>query len=99
MSTLIPAPPRQWPGTGARPRLQQRLKAALAALRGQSVILNVALRADVDALGTSRLSLTVGEGFQLHANTYAATNSVLVNGVPLVELDPTAKVIDYPPVG
>lgn len=74
--------------------LRWRLKAAWASLHGRSVILNVALRAETDSLGGSRLAITVGDGFQLHYTTYAATSTVLVNGVPVVEIDPTATVTD-----
>jgi hypothetical protein len=94
MSTMIPAV-TTWPGAGRRAPLRWRLKAAWAALHGRSVILNVALRAEVDALGASRLAVTVGDGFQLHCNTYAAADGILVNGVPLVELDTSATVIDF----
>jgi hypothetical protein len=94
MSALIPAPQNEWPGAGRRAPLHWRLKAAWAALQGHSVILNVVLRGDVDALGRSRLAITAGEGFQLHCNTYVATSGVLVNGVPLEEIDLTAQSFD-----
>jgi hypothetical protein len=87
-SAHIP-PPNDW-----RPRpipLRWRLKAAWAALNGRSVILNVGLRADADAFGQGRLSISVGDGFQLPFNNYAATAGIYVNGVRLEEIDLTAE--------
>jgi hypothetical protein len=85
----IPPPPNGW-----RPRpilLRWRLRAAWAALHGRSVLLNVGLRADTDALGQGRLSVSVWDGFQVHNVDYAAMAGVSVNGVPLEEVDPTAE--------